>query len=79
MHGRSQAARLPKEFRIAGTEVRISRQGHKLILEPIEQPSFDVAAWRMRLRALGAADFVPEGRPEQPPMPSTAGADQLCG
>jgi antitoxin VapB len=70
MHGRSQAVRLPKEFRISGKEVRISRLGHKLVLEPVETPKFDVAAWRLRLRALGAADFLPEGRPEQPPMPS---------
>lgn len=70
MHGRSQAVRLPKEFRISGKEVRISRLGHKLVLEPIKQPSFDTAAWRAKLRALGAADFLPEGRPEQPQMPN---------
>lgn len=68
-HGRSQAVRLPKEFRFEGTEVRVSRVGDKVILEPMEKPPFDVEAWRERLRALGAADFLPEGRPEQPPMP----------
>jgi antitoxin VapB len=68
MHGRSQAVRLPKDFRITGKEVRISRMGHKLVLEPVEAPTFDIGAWRMRLRALGAADFLPEGRPEQPAM-----------
>ncbi len=70
MHGRSQAVRLPKEFRISGKEVRISRLGHKLVLEPIENPKFDVATWRAKLRAQGASDFLPEGRPDQPPMPS---------
>lgn len=69
MHGRSQAVRLPKEFRLAGTEVKISRLGHKLVLEPVEPPAFDVKAWRERMRAMGASDFLPEGRPEQPPMP----------
>jgi len=69
MHGRSQAVRLPKEFRLPGKEVRVSREGDKVILEPIEPPPFDVAAWRVRLRALGARDFLPEGRPEQPPLP----------
>ncbi|KAF0228132.1 MAG: hypothetical protein FD175_2238 [Beijerinckiaceae bacterium] len=69
MHGRSQAVRLPKEFRLPGTEVKIRRLGHKLVLEPIEPPAFDVKAWRTKLRALGAADFLPEGRPEQPTMP----------
>ena len=34
--GRSQAVRLPKEFRLAGDEVRIrSKQGAAVILEPI--------------------------------------------
>jgi antitoxin VapB len=69
MHGRSQAVRLPKEFRLPGKEVRVSRDGSKVILEPIEPPPFDVQAWRARLRAHGAADFLPEGRPEQPPLP----------
>lgn len=34
-NGRSQAVRLPKEFRMEGTEVRISRKGDSVILEPI--------------------------------------------
>jgi antitoxin VapB len=33
--GRSQAVRLPKEFRFEGTEVRIRRQGSAVILEPM--------------------------------------------
>jgi antitoxin VapB len=49
MHGRSQAVRLPKEFRFEGKEVRVSRVGDKVILEPLEKPAFDVMAWRMRL------------------------------
>ena len=28
MHGRSQAVRLPKEFRFDGTEVRVSQVGN---------------------------------------------------
>ncbi len=72
MHGRSQAVRLPKEFRLEGSEVRISRLGNKLVLEPVTPQSFDVAGWRAKLRALGAAEFLPEGRPEQPPLPADA-------
>ena len=34
--GRCQAVRLPKEFRVEGTEVRIHRWGNKIILEPIQ-------------------------------------------
>ncbi|GES42919.1 AbrB family transcriptional regulator [Rhizobium dioscoreae] len=35
--GRSQAVRLPKEFRLDGEEVRIRRQGKAIILEPIPE------------------------------------------
>jgi antitoxin VapB len=51
MHGRSQAVRLPKEFRFSGSEVRVSKLGDKVILEPLEKPPFDVKAWRKRLDA----------------------------
>jgi antitoxin VapB len=33
--GRSQAVRLPKEFRFEGDEVRIRRHGSAIILEPV--------------------------------------------
>ncbi len=33
--GRSQAVRLPKDFRFQGEEVRIRRHGNSVILEPI--------------------------------------------
>lgn len=33
-HGNSQAVRLPKEFRVEGTEVEISRVGRVIILRP---------------------------------------------
>ncbi len=36
MHGRSQAVRLPKEFRFEGRAVHIARVGNKVILEPME-------------------------------------------
>lgn len=68
MHGRSQAVRLPKEFRLPGKEVRVRKVGNAVLLEPIEK-KFDVKAWRTKLDALGAKDFLPEGRPEQPPLP----------
>lgn len=67
-HGRSQAVRLPKAFRFEGSEVRVSRVGDKVILEPLRKPPFDVKAWRARLDALGAADFLPEGIPDDPPI-----------
>ena len=35
-NGRSQAVRLPREFRFEGGEVEISREGRRVILEPAE-------------------------------------------
>lgn len=68
MHGRSQAVRLPKEFRLPGKEVRVRRIGRSVLLEPIDQP-FDMAAWWAKIDENGGAEFLPEGRPEQPPTP----------
>ena len=36
-HGRSQAVRLPKEFRLPGKEVRVRRIGRSVLLEPMER------------------------------------------
>ena len=63
MHGRSQAVRLPKEFRFEGTEVRVSRVGDKVILEPLKKRPFDVEAWFARLDELGARDFCRTASP----------------
>ncbi|HEY8065366.1 MAG TPA: AbrB/MazE/SpoVT family DNA-binding domain-containing protein [Methylosinus sp.] len=68
MHGRSQAVRLPKEFCFEGNEVRVSKVGDKMILEPLEKEPFDVEAWRARLDALGARDFLSDGLPDDPPL-----------
>jgi len=65
MHGRSQAVRLPKEFRMPGKEVRVRRVGRGVLLEPVET---DIDAWFERLAAYVDTPFMPEGR-EQPPMP----------
>ncbi|HTW69241.1 MAG TPA: AbrB/MazE/SpoVT family DNA-binding domain-containing protein, partial [Acetobacteraceae bacterium] len=42
MNGRSQAVRLPREFRFEGDEVRIRRVGRGVLLEPME---FDPHRW----------------------------------
>ena len=57
MHGRSQAVRLPKAFRMPGKEVRVSREGNKVILEPIEKPPFDSKAFWAKIDALAGGDF----------------------
>ena len=36
-NGNSLAVRLPKAYRLPGKEVRISKNGNQVILEPIEQ------------------------------------------
>lgn len=44
MHGNSQAVRLPKEFRLEGDEVDVSRVGRVLILRPKKISYADVVA-----------------------------------
>lgn len=68
MHGRSQAVRLPKEFRFEGVEVRVSRVGDRVVLEPMETAPFDTAAWFARMDALGAQHFLPDGLPHELPV-----------
>lgn len=68
-HGRSQAVRLPKEFRLPGDEVRVRRVGRGVLLEPLERSVEDIRAIFDEIDRLGGRDFLPEGRPEQPPMP----------
>jgi antitoxin VapB len=65
MHGRSQAVRLPKEFHLPGTKVRVLRVGRGVLLEPME---FDLDAWLAELKRYRDIPFMEEGR-EQPPMP----------
>jgi len=69
MHGRSQAVRLPKEFRLPGKEARVSKIGDKVILEPlVKSEPFDAKAFWAEIDALGDKPFMSEGR-EQPEMP----------
>jgi antitoxin VapB len=62
MNGRSQAVRLPKEFRFDGGEVYIKKVGDAVILIPYHTP------WNTLLDSLKlfSADFI-EDR-EQPPI-----------
>ena len=64
MHGRSQAVRLPKEFRFEGSKVRVRKVGDKVIPEPI---TIDFDKFWAELDALGAKDFLPDGIPDEPP------------
>lgn len=44
-NGRSQAVRLPRDFRFKGNEVKIRKEGEKLILEPIEKTKWPNGFW----------------------------------
>lgn len=68
-HGRSQAVRLPKEFRLPGTEVQVRRIGESVLLSPIGRDRERIDALFAELDRMGSEEFLPEGRPEQPPMP----------
>jgi antitoxin VapB len=56
MHGRSQAVRLPKEFRLPGTEVEVFRQGDSVILRPLRPAKPDVERLFAEMDALGPLD-----------------------
>jgi antitoxin VapB len=70
MHGRSQAVRLPKEFRFEGTEVRVSKVGDKVILEPLARTEAEIAAVWAEIDALrNGEDLFPEGIDDPPAEP----------
>jgi antitoxin VapB len=66
--GRSQAVRLPKDFRFQGKEVRIRRHGSAVILEPLAQDW----AWLESIAGKLNADFVQSvgEQPKQQKRPS---------
>ncbi len=63
-NGRSQAVRLPKEFRFRGDRVRIRRVNRGVLLEPI----LDVDEWFSELDRLATEPFMAEGRNQPEPQ-----------
>lgn len=62
INGRSQAVRLPKEFRFEGTEVLVTRLGSAVVLLPKDH------GWDVLFEALdGFTDDFMAGR-DQPPV-----------
>jgi len=62
-NGRSQAVRLPKEFRFEGDRVRVTRMGAGILIEPlppVEKESLEELFARMD--AMGGDPIFPEGR-----------------
>lgn len=72
--GRSQAVRLPREFRFEGGEVRIRRHGAAVILEPIATDW----VWLDALAGPLDEDFK-QAAAEQPAAEARADADRLFG
>jgi antitoxin VapB len=64
-NGRSQAVRLPQEFRFRGDKVRIRRSGKGVLLEPY----FDLKSWFSELDKFQGEDIMSGGR-RQPVTPS---------
>lgn len=60
MHGNSQAVRIPREYRVEGSEVEVSRVGRVLILRPRKLSYADalaaVAGFKGKLRRSQDAD-----------------------
>lgn len=54
--GRSQAIRLPKDYRVSCREVRIHKEGERIILEPAPD-ALDARGWPLRFwRIFGRLD-----------------------
>jgi antitoxin VapB len=64
-NGRSQAVRLPREFRFEGDRVRIRRVGQGVLLEPIIQDTKELFRKLDELNKLNSEPFP--SRDEQPP------------
>jgi antitoxin VapB len=63
-NGRSQAVRLPKEFRFEGEELSIRREGEAVILEPLTPRAWPNGYWRRwgkASRDLDLVDHLPPG------------------
>jgi antitoxin VapB len=64
-NGRSQAVRLPQEFRFEGNEVRVRKTDEGVLLEPI---IVDTRKWFAEMDRLSSEPFMKAGR-KQPAAP----------
>lgn len=64
-NGRSQAVRLPREFRFEGTEVRIRREGDRVVLEPLAGDGWGEEFWEL-FGAFGDDFDLGDRRGDQP-------------
>jgi antitoxin VapB len=62
-NGRSQAVRLPREFRFEGDRVRVTRMGAGVLLEPVpDNKEESLEELFARMDAMGGDPIFPEGR-----------------
>ena len=64
-NGRSQAVRLPKEFRFEGDRVRVRKVAEGVLLEPVIS---DAAKWFAEMDRFQGEPFLEKGR-KQPRTP----------
>jgi antitoxin VapB len=69
-NGRSQAVRLPKEFRFQGDEVMIHRQGRRVVLEPVQRRAWPKGYWTSWKK-------VPDDFQAPPPLPPGSAVPDL--
>ncbi len=67
-NGRSQAVRLPKEFRFEGQELSIRREGEAVILEPIISRPWPKGYWQSWGKASRSLDLVEPLPPGSKPV-----------
>ncbi len=63
-NGRSQAVRLPKEFRFRGDAVSVRREGEAVILEPLRHQTWPKGYWQRwgkASRGLEVIEALPAG------------------
>jgi antitoxin VapB len=64
-NGRSQAVRLPREFRFEGTQVRVRRLAEGVLLEPLIA---DPTEWFAELDRVREGNFLGKGRSQPPTL-----------
>ncbi len=71
-NGRSQAVRLPLEFRFEGNEVLVSREGDRVILEPVSRRRWPRGHWKRVTELTTGLEL-----PDVEPMPAGFDAVEL--
>jgi len=67
MNGRSQAVRLPKDFRLPGRRVRIKRQGTGVFIEPLGKEAWPKGYFEKVV--VRDRSFVRPDQGDLPPVP----------